>query len=156
MRRTIPGFLESLTGSPYGGEITAGERPFEGTGWVMISATTDLGDTVCGRAGVGWLAGRIELNRNAGCPLAPLVGHEIGHAMGFFHVSGQFRDLMQDRAGTANRYSDREVFHARLAYSMGRAHPYADGRRTATQAVGPRGSDSPATRMIECPVSGTH
>ena len=62
-----------------------------------------------------------------GCRFEPNFAHEIGHAMGFWHVSER-TDLMHVSGGTGDWFSPREVFHARLAYEIGRGQPYVDDR----------------------------
>ena len=151
----IPRAVEALTGSRYRGEIESREGDFEGFGWITIAEVRTLGDDVCGRAGIGWLAGRIELNAaksSATCPFPALVAHEVGHAMGFFHVL-RSRDVMYPTITGVRAFSARESYHARVAYQLGRGHRYTDGRFTAAQEVGPADSErSIPPTMVECPV----
>ena len=157
MHREIPGFVEALTGSSYQGQIEEGNQDFERNGWITITEVTTLGADYCGRAGVGWLAGRIELNRNlAGCSFTSLVGHEIGHALGFWHVPGR-RDLMYpEDVGGPSRFSVREAFHAQLAYRLGRGHGYTDGHLIAGQRSGLDDPEPPVPPMVICPAPGLH
>lgn len=158
MRRLIPRFVEALTGSRYSGLIEEGTQDFERHGWVTIMEATEPGAEWCGRAGVGWLAGRIEMNLNATrCSFADVVGHEIGHALGFWHVSGAGLDLMYPKdVGAPDFFSSREAFHAQVAYQLGRGHHYTDGRFTATREAQPDDHEPPDLPMIECPASLRH
>ena len=153
--REIPRFVEALTGHPYRGQILTGEQDLEEHGWITITEVTTLDDETCGRAGLGWLAGRIELSRYSTCSFADLVGHEVGHAMGFWHVGG-LRDLMypEELLGGANDFSARERYHAQVAYQLGRGHRYTDGRLTAAQERRPDQTELPVPSMIACPHPG--
>lgn len=158
MRRVIPGFVEALTGRRYRGQITEGTADFESYGWITITQVSALGAEWCGRAGIGWLAGFIELNRDlGGCSFTALVGHEIGHAMGFWHVPGYLHDLMYpEDVGGPSRFSGREAYHAQLAYRLGRGHRYTDGRFTATQRPGPDDPEPSVPPMVSCPSPKPH
>lgn len=133
MRRIIPPAVEALTGMPYTGEIREGARPTPGSireGWVRFRQVPHLND-YCAAASLGNPAGLIEMIPSGaveGCRFEPSVAHEIGHAMGFWHVSER-TDLMHLYGGaTVDWFSPREVFHARLAYEIGRGQPYVDDR----------------------------
>lgn len=135
MRRVIPRAVEALTGVRFRGEILWSPQDFSAHGWITITRES-LGEEVCGRAWVGASPGVIELDTSKGCSLGPLLAHEVGHAMGFFHVPNS-TDVMYPSIGTRSSFSSREVFHARVAYQLGRGHPYADGRLIATEESGP-------------------
>ena len=58
------------------------------SGWVVIERT-NLPSGVCGTvgdSGIGAFVGHILLDSNDRCRLDPVFAHELGHAMGFFHV----------------------------------------------------------------------
>ena len=156
IRGAIPGFVETLTGSRYRGEIVEGSEHFEAHGWITIAQVSALGAEWCGRAGIGWLAGFIELNRDVGgCSFTALLGHEIGHAMGFWHVPGYLHDLMYpEDVGGPSRFSAREAFHAQLAYRLGRGHVYTDGSLTTTETR--RAEPATDGPVAVCPAPGLH
>ena len=81
----------------------------------------------CGWALVGANPGEIELNYRANalcgsrCGSFPwrTVAHEVGHALGFYHVAEGFVLNTQwfDRDSDKTTFSPAEQFHARIAYS---------------------------------------
>ena len=148
IREAIPGAVEALTGEPYTGDITTGPDDVEREGWITIEFMPEEDDpdfwesddpeaVVCGRARVGAVVGRVWLNSSrisdTRCLLDPLVRHEVGHAVGFFHVSGN-RDLMAVRASDTHHFTSREEYHAQLAYELGRYRPYTSGPLMLTLA----------------------
>ena len=150
MRREIPRAVEALTGSRYRGQITEGRPDRVTHGWITIVQDTTLGPDICGRAGLGWLAGRIELNTALGCPFTALIAHEVGHALGFFHVPDSLGVMFPGITGV-RRFSGRETFHAQLAYQLGRGHYYTDGRLTAIRERSPDDPEPGEPRMVACP-----
>jgi hypothetical protein len=114
-RRTVP----ALTGGRF--QVTrweTGPTPrAPQAGWIVIERA-DLGPTICGQALVGAVNGRIWLHSDNVCNLEGVLAHEIGHALGFFHVDRQ-GSLMFPQARLSNindAPTERERDHARLAY----------------------------------------
>ena len=155
IRAAIPGIVSDLTGKPYVGEITAGREDVDERGWITIEASTESENPemweqddpdryICGRARIGAIYGRIRLNRDrvglsasrGKCGLEAIMAHEIGHALGFYHTSSD-SNVMTSGSGVG-RFSQRERYHAELAYAYGRYMPYFAGPMMATQEIEPQ------------------
>ena len=82
----------------------------------------------CGRALVGADPGAIWINRSANTPCAryfhEIFAHEIGHAMGFFHVADRSAIMASSAYTGRSTFTATEQYHARLAYKVGRGHEY--------------------------------
>jgi hypothetical protein len=86
-------------------------------GWIVIERR-DAAPGICGQALLGASAGQIWLDGNRQCNLAAVIAHEIGHALGFWHVnvSGSLM-FPRDRASNiADEPTERERRHGALAY----------------------------------------
>lgn len=144
LRRVIPAAIADLTGEPFTGEITEGSADRDEDGWITVVAVriaddpeqwerNDDGSILCGRARIGWTNGRIRLSLDAVrstptrryCWLDSIIRHEVGHAMGFFHVSSTSHVMAPFARG--RDFSSRERYHGQLAYQMERYTRYADG-----------------------------
>ena len=143
LRGMIPGAAGNLTGKRYIGTITIGPEDTDQDHWIVIEFVRDEDDrrpwneNKCGVANIGTVRGRVQLKSTrtnaAACQLDPVFRHEIGHAMGFYHVPGD-QDLM-GAVLTPNSpadFTDRERYHAQLAYRLGRGHPYASDPQRMT------------------------
>lgn len=93
-------------------------RP-ESEGWIVIELRTDEAVN-CGMSKVGASAGHIWINTASKCarrgePTGPasLFAHEVGHALGFFHVDA---GLMQADVPMDQELTDRERYHGAVAY----------------------------------------
>lgn len=157
IRAAIPGIVSDLTGEPYVGLITTGRKDVDERGWITIEASTESENPelwesddpdrfICGRARIGAIHGRIRLNRDriglsasrGKCGLEAIMAHEIGHALGLYHTSSD-SNVMTSGSGVG-KFSQRERYHAELAYAYGRYTPYFAGPMVATQEIEPQGS----------------
>lgn len=96
-------------------------------GWIMVERRDENG--VCGRALIGNVAGQIWLDGNGqGCSFESVFAHEIGHALGFFHVdrSGAMMFPQQRNSNLADSPSDIERAHAAIAYARPRGNRDVD------------------------------
>ena len=128
MREAIPRLAEQLTGQPYRGRIETGDADRKGAlGYVVVVFETQSG--ACGRARIGADPGRIWMSppcfslSDEGA-LITLFAHEVGHAFGFHHVSDYKAVMRKGALGYRPGFTAPEEYHARLAYDVGRGHPY--------------------------------
>ena len=137
MRRAIPRLAEQLTGQPYRGRIEDGIAAREQRGWITVRFVTqeeepDISEGACGRASVGADPGNIWIIRRARgnkyCAddrvFPELFAHEFGHALGFYHVPDRNAVMASGVYNGIDQFSAREVYHARLAYEVGRWQRY--------------------------------
>ena len=154
IRALIPEAVEALTGERYAGSITAGPEDVRRKDVITIefvSGSDDphfwtqlpSGQIECGRAIVGAVRGRIWLNADAMsvslCQLHAIFPHEVGHALGFFHVQDS-RHVMYLSGNGTSQFTPTEQFHARLAYQLGRGHEYVRHPTMTTSAEPGTGS----------------
>ena len=87
------------------------------SGWIVIERA-DLGPRICGQALIGNVAGQIWLHSDNTCNLEATFAHEIGHALGFFHVNLQGSLMFPQirSSNIADAPTERERDHATFAY----------------------------------------
>ena len=117
-----------------GGTMTAAaietgteSRP-QATGWINVDIRRDPNERrTCGTARIGANPGSIVLNDDVcSCGSNKIPGavtlHEVGHAMGFFHVDDRRSVMFPFIAGDcpAGALSPAESYHAAVAYSRPR------------------------------------
>lgn len=95
-------------------------------GWVVVQLVNEPDGDYCGRTQLGAAFGQIILNTAScgfnGDTIAPVVfQHEIGHALGFWHVDQPGSLMHASGPGevplSQKRLSDAERYHAAIAYS---------------------------------------
>ena len=167
IRDAIRAAVKEITGQEFVGRITTGRSLKDEYGWVdVIAVENDFFDSPrgpCGAAGVGLTEGvaLINVERLDACDLYPLAMHEVGHALGFFHVLNLGDYIMSPRLTEIPPvFSEGEQFHAQLAWELGRGAPYTpDPRKTSSSTQmtldtrSTRGGleNLPLKEMVQCP-----
>ena len=134
IRAEIPRIVTKVTGQPFGGRISDGSERSSGQITIEFLPQEELGTDLCGKAGIGSAQSVVQINSQAlsrdefnsdgqGCPLFPVLRHEMAHAMGFFHVA-YGGDLMSWLPEYVSDFSAREVHHMQLAYRLGPRESY--------------------------------
>lgn len=148
LRRAVPGY----TGGRYAAlaiETGADSRP-AATGWINVVFRRETGPgTPCGTSFVGSNPGTITLYEDiCSCGSVKVPGavtmHEVGHAMGFFHVADRNSLMFPFASGAcpAGVLSPAESHHAAIAYSRprGNTDPDRDPASGAAIALAESGS----------------
>ncbi len=168
IRDAIRAAVKQITGQEFVGQVTTGRSLRDEYGWVdIIAVENDFWGRPrgpCGAAGVGLTEGvaLINVDRLDACDLYPLAMHEVGHALGFFHVLNLGDYIMSPLLTEIPPvFSETEQFHAQLAWELGRGAPYTpDPRKTSsstrmtlnTRSTGGGLENLPLEAMVECPL----
>jgi Matrixin len=98
-------------------------------GWIVVNITRNYSSEYCGAAYVGSTQGEIELvNDRCNCGSnkisGAIVAHEVGHALGFWHVSDRGSLMYPYVPGNCppGNLSASERYHSALAYSRTRGN----------------------------------
>lgn len=127
LRRAVPAYT---AGTYQAGAIETGTdvRP-EATGWINVDFRRNSGGNTCGTSYIGRNPGVITLYIDiCSCGSIKVPGavtmHEVGHAMGFFHVSDRTSLMYPFASGAcpAGVLSVAEAHHAAVAYARARGN----------------------------------
>jgi hypothetical protein len=127
LRRAVPAYT---AGTYQAGTIETGrDARSETTGWINVDFRRNTGGNTCGTSFVGRNPGVITLYIDVcSCGSNKVPGavtmHEVGHAMGFFHVSDRSSLMFPFIAGQcpAGVLSAAEAHHAAVAYARPRGN----------------------------------
>ena len=122
--------------------------------WINVVILRDPNEhRVCGYSYIGANPGSITLNDDVcSCGSNKIPGavtmHEVGHAMGFFHVSDRSSLMYPFVAGDcpAGALSPAESYHARVAYARPRGNTDPDKDPSSTGAFAARALSGPLAR----------
>jgi hypothetical protein len=121
LEQAARGVVPAMTGGRF--TVTAWETGTnlrsDAYGWIVIELVNDP-TANCGRSNVGAVAGHVWLNRADRCSFdqysPTALAHEIGHALGFFHVASPDALMFAHPAFGRIAPSDIERRHAAIAY----------------------------------------
>ena len=120
IRAAAPQIFRELTGWSFTGRITTGPGPARRrANSITVEITSNVEAGYCGWANYGpgsddWAG--IQINP-INCSFERIFAHEMGHALGFRHVS-DYNSVMYSHTN-ATRFTARERYHGRLAYEVG-------------------------------------
>lgn len=155
---TIRAAVPQMTGGQFeAGTIETGseERPLQ-AGTINVLITHEPESEFCGYALIGADPGRIRLNfgspgcvTRCGVIAQRTIAHEVGHAMGFYHVSQGtvLQSLWYDRDCGTTTFSPAERYHAKVAYARPPGNTDVDVDPTSALMARPESTDP---REVSC------
>ena len=155
IRDAIRDSVEQITGETFTGQITSGRGVRDEYGWVdVVPVGSEIlaGPSSCGGANVGRTEGLMVINveRLDRCDLFAVTMHEVGHALGFFHVLNLGDFIMSPILTEIPAvFSETEQFHAQLAWELGRGIPYTPDPRRASSSSLLTTDSAPGDRTLE-------
>jgi hypothetical protein len=120
-RRVVP----DLTGGRVQvGRWETGTEPRALAVGLVVVERTDENTDVCGRALIGQAAGHIWVDSNRFCNAAATFAHEIGHALGFTHVTRAGSMMLPEQAFSNLNDAPTEIerIHGAIAYRRTRGN----------------------------------
>jgi hypothetical protein len=158
VRDAVTRAVPAWTGGQYSAVIESGrDLRLPTPGWINIVFTTDPGErVVCGQSYVGRDPGEINLVINPACSCGAIkvpglvVVHEVGHALGFFHVSDK-RSVMYPQVGAncpVGDLSAEEIYHASIAYQRPRGNTEPDNDPSSVPSLRPTRIKQPLYPVI--------
>ena len=153
LTRAVPEF----TGGLYAATVETGTETRPDTdGWINVLVRYDRSErSTCGTAFVGRNPGEITLIINDVCSCGSIkvpgsvVLHEVGHALGFFHVPDK-RSVMYPWAPgncPSGNLSPAERYHAAIAYQRPRGNTDPDNDPSSVRLFSPGSIDGPRERV---------
>lgn len=148
LARAVPAY----TGGLYSATIETGTETRPDTpGWINVLVKRDPAErTTCGRAFVGRDPGEITLFSDVcSCGSVKVPGsvvlHEVGHALGFFHVSDKRSVMYPYAPGNCppGEATPAERYHAAIAYKRPRGNTDPDNDPSSGRVLSPTRHDGP-------------
>lgn len=138
IKRAVPAFTGGRY-TPVAIELGTETRP-QAPNWVNVDIKREPKPDRCGESLVGENPGQITLwEDTCGCARIPgnVVMHEVGHALGYFHVSDKASVMYPEDVSPvcAGALSAAEAFHANIAYSRPRLNSDPDDDPSAGNGI---------------------
>jgi len=144
IRDAVTRAVPAWTGGQYTAVLESGKEGRPGMpGWINITVQNSPGERVtCGQSYVGADPGDIQLIMNPVCSCGAIkvpgqvVVHEVGHALGFFHVGDKSSVMYPEAPGNCpvGELSASESYHSAIAYQRPRGNIDPDNDPTMSKS----------------------